>query len=143
MMDNNNTLIEMIKRHEGLRLKPYRCSERVLTVGFGHNLKNGITKNMATYILWEDLRQALKDTENLMPYLEKDTPRHHAFVNMMFNLGYGRMKGFRNMLAAAEMGDWKRAAKEILDSKWHKQVGDRAVELAWMVEYNKYKVQTA
>ena len=37
-----DTLLERIKkqlvRHEGLRLKPYRCTAGKLTIGYGRNL---------------------------------------------------------------------------------------------------------
>jgi lysozyme len=38
------------------------------------------------------------------------------------------------MLAALEQGDYETAAKEMLDSKWARQVGDRANRLAKMME---------
>ena len=40
-----------------------------------------------------------------------------------FNLGLGKLKKFRLMLAALEAGDWERAAQQALRSKWVGQVG--------------------
>ncbi len=35
-------LIEMLRRHEGVRSHAYKCSEDMITVGFGRNLdENG------------------------------------------------------------------------------------------------------
>ena len=47
-------------------------------------------------------------------------------VNMMFNLGRPRLSKFKKMNQALEMGDWKEAAMEGRDSRWHTQVGNRA-----------------
>ena len=49
---------------------------------------------------------------------------------MMFNLGKTRLSKFVKMRDAIEDHDYNRAAKEMLDSKWADQVGNRAVELA-------------
>ena len=42
------------------------------------------------------------------------------------------------MLAAVEEGDYKKAAKEMLDSKWAFQVKGRAVELAKIMETGEW-----
>jgi lysozyme len=49
---------------------------------------------------------------------------------MSFNLGYGRLKTFKKMLTALSKGDYEASAKEMLDSKWATQVGNRATALA-------------
>jgi GH24 family phage-related lysozyme (muramidase) len=54
--------------------------------------------------------------------------RERALINMAFNLGY-RLSGFKKFLAAVNAEDWETAAKEMMDSKWAQQVGDRAVRL--------------
>ena len=56
--------------------------------------------------------------------------RQEVMVNMMFNLGWPRLKKFVKMIAAAEDGDHELVAAEMLDSRWHRQVKGRAVELA-------------
>jgi len=55
-------------------------------------------------------------------------------VNMIFNLGRTRLKGFRRMNAAIAKSDWKTAAMEGRDSKWYKQVGNRAERLMSRLE---------
>jgi hypothetical protein len=52
---------------------------------------------------------------------------------MAFNLGRSRMAGFRKMLAAAKRYDWAECSRQMLDSKWARQVGARADRLAAMV----------
>ena len=127
---NNNDLIEMIKKHEGKKLIPYKCSKGHLTIGYGHNLNKGISENIALYMLYGDIKNAQNDVKILMPYLEDNTVRYYAFVDMMFNLGLTKIKKFNKMLVAAKNGDWKETANQMLDSDWHKQVGNRAKRLS-------------
>jgi len=57
-------------------------------------------------------------------------------VNMCFNLGYPRLSKFKKFLAAMEDNDFETAAKEMMDSKWATQVGDRAERLKQRVLEN-------
>ena len=52
---------------------------------------------------------------------------------MCFNLGLGKLKGFKKFLRAMSTQVWNVAAEEMLDSKWANQVGERASRLALMV----------
>jgi lysozyme len=49
---------------------------------------------------------------------------------MCFNMGPGNLAKFQNMIAALEAQDYDLAAAEALDSRWAKQVGQRAERLA-------------
>tara|TARA_B100001057_G_scaffold416590_1_gene434706 strand:- start:13741 stop:14208 length:468 start_codon:yes stop_codon:yes gene_type:complete len=55
-------------------------------------------------------------------------------VNMMFNMGRTRLSKFKKMHAAILDGDWKTAAVEGRDSRWHKQVTNRAERLMVRLE---------
>jgi GH24 family phage-related lysozyme (muramidase) len=57
-----------------------------------------------------------------------------VFANMMFNMGRTRLSKFKMMIAAAEAGAWKQAATEGRDSRWHKQVTNRAERLMFRLE---------
>jgi len=57
-----------------------------------------------------------------------------VIANMMFNLGYTRLNKFNNFKAAIRENDWKEAAKEGRDSRWHKQVTNRAERLMVRLE---------
>jgi lysozyme len=74
-----------------------------------------------------DARELVHDFENL------SDDRQRAFVNIAFNLGQSRMAGFRKMRAAAKRYDWAECSRQMLDSKWARQVGARADRLAAMV----------
>ena len=52
---------------------------------------------------------------------------------MVFNLGLSRFLNFKKFIDAMEQKDYETAGKEMLDSKWAKQVGDRAKRLKQMI----------
>ena len=56
--------------------------------------------------------------------------RRRVIVEMIFNLGLGGVLGFKRMWGAIMAGDFKRAADEMIDSEWARQVGARAGLLA-------------
>ena len=55
-------------------------------------------------------------------------------VNMMFNMGRTRLSKFKKMHAAILESNWKEAAIEGRDSRWHKQVTNRAERLMERLE---------
>ena len=57
-----------------------------------------------------------------------------VLLDMAFNVGLPRLRGFKRMWAALEGRDYSEAAKEMLDSKWARQVKTRAYTLARMME---------
>ena len=60
--------------------------------------------------------------------------RQRALLNMCFNLGWPRLSGFKEMLLCLQAGSYARAAEEAKDSKWARQVGDRALRIAKLFE---------
>ena len=55
-------------------------------------------------------------------------------VNMMFNLGRPRFSKFKKTLEYLKAHRWTEAASEARDSKWYRQVGDRAERLCKRLE---------
>jgi lysozyme len=138
------TLMNRIKaqlvRHEGLRLKPYRCTAGKLTIGIGRNLDDcGISQTEAYVLLENDIRNCEKQLLDEIPeiYINLDEVRKSVLLNMCFNLGISGLLGFKNTLAFVKAGDWERAANGMLASKWAKQVGRRAIELSEMMRKGK------
>ena len=125
-------LKEQLVRHEGLRLKPYRDSVGLLTIGVGRNLDDvGISESEALVLLDHDIDRARADLARAFPWTQNlDPVRRDALTNMCFNIGIGRLRGFAKMLAALQAGNWVEAAEQALDSKWAVQVGSRSHELA-------------
>lgn len=129
-------LLMMIKSHEGLRLKPYKDTEGILTIGYGRNLEDvGITEKEAEILLQNDIVRAEHDLIKVMPDVKKmNVVRYYVLVDMMFNLGFNGFNGFKRMIKAIKEKDYQKAADEMLDSKWAGQVKGRATELAEMMK---------
>lgn len=123
---------ERIKQHEGFRGKPYRCTAGKLTIGYGRNIENnGITEAEASFLLDNDLKRCEAECRQAFSWFDNlDDIRQGVIVEMDFNLGLKKFKGFRKMLAACEKQDYELAAREMLDSLWARQVGQRAETLA-------------
>lgn len=122
-------------RDEGERLKPYRDGVGKLTIGVGRNLDDvGITAAESGVLLENDIAAAAAGLDRALPWWRGlSEARQRALLNMAFNLGVSRLRGFRGMLAALEAGDCERAAAEALDSRWASQVGARAQRIAAMI----------
>jgi len=129
------SLEDMLIRHEGLMLKPYRDSVNKLTIGVGRNLDDvGISRDEAIYLLKNDLQKVVAQAKQFPWYDKLSNPRKQVVLNMIFNLGITRFSQFRKTIGFIANGDYTAAAKEMLDSKWAKQVGNRATELAEIME---------
>ena len=126
-------LKEFIKKHEGLRLKPYKCSAGKLTIGWGRNLDDrGVTIAEAERMLDADIAIAKQDLYKVFGSQvgQFNDDRYTALVDMIYNLGVTKFRKFKKMIQAIKERDWKNARKEALDSKWAEQVRTRAVEVA-------------
>lgn len=130
-MDILTRLIPMLKRHEGFRGKPYRCTAKKLTIGYGRNLDDvGITEIEASFLLSVDTLRSITDVMDIFPTFHRFAEnRQIALANMMFNLGKTKFRKFVNMIDAVNTEDWDRVVFEAMDSTWYDQVGTRAVEL--------------
>ena len=144
-MDN---LIAMLRRHEGEvvtngRHVAYKCPEGYWTIGIGRNIdpENGIglSDEEVEFMLENDILRVMQELASEYPWFsDLDDVRKDAMIDIAFNLGATRLRGFRRALAAMEAGNYKDAAVEFLDSKWAKQVGGRALELSDMIATGEY-----
>lgn len=112
-------LRELITRHESYRRHPYRCSAGKLTIGIGRNLEDvGIDLEEARYLLDRDIRAAELDLCTFPWFESLSRVRRDALIDMRFQLGPVRFRGFKKMIAALAAGDYDRAEAEALDSKY-------------------------
>lgn len=122
----------ILQRHEGIRLKPYKCTAGKTTIGYGRNLDDvGITREEAEFLFQGDWKTAYRDAQSLVPSFDTlSGPRQSVLVNMAFNLGRTRLSQFKQFLAAVDEKRWIAAAQHMLNSRWASQVGGRSRELA-------------
>lgn len=138
-------ITEDLIRHEGIVLEVYLDSEGLFTVGVGHLIKindeefkkplgHKITEDRARELFKQDLGTAIAECEKLFPKIDEYPDAvQKVLVNMTFNLGRPRLSKFKNMIKAVEAHDWPKAADEMMDSRWYRQVKGRAEELVEMM----------
>ena len=135
-------LLEMLKRHEGVKSHVYRCSAGYETIGVGRNISKsgmGLSDDEVDYLLENDIERVIKELSSEYPWFNTlDDVRKDAMIDISFNLGATRLRGFKKALAAMEVADYTLAAKEFLDSKWSRDVKGRATELCYMIEMGSY-----
>ena len=155
------SLKDQIGRHEGLKYKAYTDTVGKRTIGIGFNLDDN--KEMATRLFkqWKldydkvyngqqqlSKEQVQKLFEITLPvavtvakkfvnnFDKQPDAVKEVLINMAFNLG-NRLYKFEKTKEYLEKKDYKNASKEMLKSKWAKQVGNRAKELAKIIEKQK------
>ena len=134
-------LIEQLKRHEGLKLKPYKCTADKLTIGVGRNLEDvGISEEEAEMLLQNDIQRATVQIQREFPWTTQlDEVRFAALINFTFNVGIGTVGKFVNAMALLRDGNYDMAADEFLNSRWAKQVGQRAIDVTDQIRTGEWK----
>ncbi len=125
------TLADDLRRDEGERLKPYVDTVGKITISVGVNLSDGITQAESNLLFAGRLAAVESEAAAQMPWLVACPDAVQRGVkNMLYNMGWPRLSGFRNMLSALQSKNWEIAATEALDSTWATQVGPRAYRIA-------------
>ena len=139
-MTQETSIITLLKLHEGVKLKPYRCPTGYLTIGIGRNLDaNGISHEEAELMLENDIQAATTALKrNVSFFTNLSEARQTALIDMCFNLGLNGLLSFKKMLSALSVGNYSKAAQEVLNSRYATQVGGRAVTIATMIEKDCY-----
>lgn len=130
-----DAIVSDLKHDEGLDLFPYKDGFGNWTIGYGRNLSaNGISVEEAIYLFQHDIQTAADDVVALVPDIEEHPESvMRALINMAFNMGRSRLSEFKLMLAALKARDYATAAAEALNSKWARQVGNRAQRVANLI----------
>lgn len=133
------TIQELLIKHEGVKLHPYKDTADKVSIGVGRNLTDrGISKEEALYLLRNDIQDSIDDCTRLFSFFkELSEVRKMVLIDMMFNLGAARIMKFSRFIEALKAKDWVKASKEMLDSVWAMQVGKRAQRLAYMMQYDQ------
>ena len=136
-------LIEMLRRHEGVRNHVYLDSEGLETIGVGRCIAEGslgLSDDEVDYLLANDLKRCIEELKRTFDWYDKlDPVRQDVMISLCFNLGLTRLLKFEKALAGMENSDWETARAEFMDSRWSSQVGQRAVELTDMLITGKYQ----
>lgn len=118
-----------IKRHEGYRPSPYRDTEGILTIGWGHNLDaKPLSPHVCNEIFNEDFDDAFMAARREMYFDGLPEAWRMVVIEMFFQLG-SKFHSFDNLKVALIAGDWDRARTEMLDSLWARQTPQRVKDL--------------
>ena len=132
LMDYDD-IANLIKYHEGGPHNVYLDSVGIPTCGWGHALHIGseIPIYIAESFFYLDFKEAIDNYEKFKFNL--NTVRKAVVINMLFNLGLNKFCKFERLIAALYDEDYPWAKYEMIDSKWHRQVKSRAIELEYMM----------
>lgn len=134
-------LTDQLRIHEGVRSHFYRCTSGLATIGVGRCIEEGslgLSDDEIDYLLENDIKRCNQELITFSWFIDLDSVRQDAMVNLCFNLGFSRLSLFTNALAAMAEANYDRAAMEFLDSKWARQVGKRSEDVAHMIRTGTY-----
>jgi len=132
---NIQRLRQTITKHEGIELKPYRCTSDKLTIGVGRNIEDrGISHETAMQMLDEDIDICINELQQTVSYWN-DLPSRvkEGLINLCFNMGISRLMAFKKTFGFLREGMYDKAASELLESRYANQVGQRAIDVANMI----------
>ena len=136
-------LTEMLKRHEGVRSHVYLFSAGYETIAVGRNIAEsglGLSEDEIEYLLNNDIKRVREELEdNYFWFRALNEARQDAMIDICFNLGLTRLRGFVKALEAMSREQFDIAADEFMDSRWSQQVGNRAVEVTEIIRTGEYQ----
>ena len=129
-----------LRKFEGLRLQAYLDTTDHWTVGYGRRCDKGaaMTAEQAESALADDIAKAEQGARRAFPSYDSQSLNVQEVLTMMaFQLGASGCAKFIRFNQALDARDYKRAASEMMASRWHKQTPSRVNELAQRIEKNK------
>ena len=140
-MKVSKAAIDMIKHHEGVRTRPYRCPALLWTVGVGHVIEpthtavkyeerrhlpipagwdRTLTMDEVDGILSQDLGRFERGVVRLCPAAVGRQGVFDALVSFAFNVGLGNLQR-SSLRMKTNRGEFEEAAEEFM--KWTKAGG--------------------
>lgn len=153
MKYNRSHFLTKLIEHEGMVLNVYKDTLGIDTIGIGRNLKDrgiskeeleymdipnmdviyehGITEADARYLALNDIAIVENELCSVHSCVEElDSVRQLILMDMAFNMGVPRLCKFKNMWNAIHNQNYEAASFEMMDSRWARQVGQRAKSLS-------------
>ena len=144
---NRDAVYNQLKVDEGVVYEIYLDHLNYSTFGVGHLIKESdgeygypvgtkVSEERVAEAFQQDLDIAINECVVLYGDGFHCWPDEvqQILVNMMFNLGRPRLSKFKNMFLHLQNEDWANAAVEGRDSKWYRQVSNRAERLMVRLE---------
>ena len=134
-------LREEIEYDEGNVKSIYLDHLHLPTFGIGHLVRESdpehgwevgtpVSDDRCAEAFNEDIKTVVSDCYKLYPDFDNlPEEAQRIIANMMFNMGSPRLSGFKGMKRGVDARDWQSAADEMVDSRWYRQVTNRADRL--------------
>lgn len=141
---------DLIKRHEGYRLKAYPDTKGLITIGEGFNLQApgarsicdqlgldyegllsgavSLTQDQVDAVFQYQLGVVQSQAARIFPNYASMPEKVQAVICDLLFMGEGTFLTFHQTIAAFKAGNWKAAADDLVNSLWYRQVGTRGVE---------------
>ena len=138
---NIEQLRKELEMDEGVKYEIYNDHLGYATFGIGHLVRDSdpehgqeigtpVSEERVIAAFDEDVQDVLADCERLYNDFNVLPEECQMIIaNMMFNMGRPRLSKFKGMKAGVDTQDWNKAADEMIDSNWYKQVPNRAGRL--------------
>jgi len=134
-------LREQLEIDEGVKYEVYHDHLGLPTFGIGHLVLESdpehgapvgtpVSEERVIEVFEQDVQTVLNECKVLYEDFD-DLPEEvkQIIANMMFNMGRPRLSKFKGMKAGVDARDWNKAADEMVDSGWYRQVTNRAQRL--------------
>ena len=138
---NIEQLREEIAIDEGVKYEIYLDHLGLPTFGIGHLVRDDdpesgqpvgtvVSEDRVNECFDKDVEIVIDDCRQLYEDFD-DLPGEAQLIiaNMMFNMGRPRLSKFKGMKRGVDARDWNAAADEMVDSRWYRQVTNRANRL--------------
>lgn len=138
---NIEQLREEISIDEGVKYEIYLDHLGLPTFGIGHLVRDddpesgqpvgtAVSEDRVNECFDKDVEIVINDCRQLYEDFD-DLPGEAQLIiaNMMFNMGRPRLSKFKGMKRGVDARDWNAAADEMVDSRWYRQVTNRADRL--------------
>ena len=138
---NIEQLRKELEVDEGVKYEIYKDHLGYPTFGIGHlvidsdpehgqEVGTPVSEDRVIEAFDNDVQVVLADCERLYNDFNVLPEEVQLIIaNMMFNMGRPRLSKFKGMKAGVDAQDWNKAADEMIDSNWYKQVPNRAGRL--------------
>ena len=138
---NLESLRRQLEIDEGVKYEIYNDHLGYATFGVGHLVLETdpeygrpagttVSESRVVEVFKLDCESVLIDCITLYPdFYDLPEEVQQIIANMMFNMGRTRLSKFKGMKRGVDAKDWNAAADEMVDSRWYRQVTNRANRL--------------
>jgi lysozyme len=136
-------VMDMIKKHEGFKTKPYKDSLGLWTIGVGHLIGDGktlppewnreLSPQEVDTLFAGDFASHKQAATKIPGYDRVNEQGKGALIDLTFNMGNTWYKKWPNFVKNLSSGNTEGAAASLEDSNWYKQVKSRAVTIVGLI----------